>query len=310
MHKSFQFIVFGGLLCGLFLLAACQGEGGSATGSTSGSEQMTENGFKYVHHVKNDGAKPVPGQYVYFHYELRVDDSLLDGSRTRGFVPKMEIPTPDKEDKANPSPVLDAVKLMAVGDSMTIIYPMDSLPQRPPQFPNAENLYYEVTLNNIKSKEEFEAEQKIEQEEQAAQAAVIQVREADVAAKMTQTAKDYAAGKLRSQLKSTPSGLKYIIHEQGTGAFPSKGERVNVHYYGTLTDGTMFDNSFKRGQAFGFALQTGAVIPGWDEGIALLKKGGSATLFIPYELGYGERGSPPNIPPKAELLFYVELQEK
>ena len=86
------------------------------------------------------------------------------------------------------------------------------------------------------------------------------------------------------------------------------GREVEVNYFGVLADGTPFDNSFKRGQTFTFPLGAGRVIPGWDEGIAMLNVGSKATLFVPYELGYGEAGSPPNIPPKAELIFYVELE--
>ena len=69
----------------------------------------------------------------------------------------------------------------------------------------------------------------------------------------------------------------------------------------------MFDNSFSRGEPFVFPLGAGQVIKGWDEGLALLPKGTKATLFIPYELGYGETGSPPSIPPRSELIFYVEV---
>ncbi|MFM9951914.1 MAG: FKBP-type peptidyl-prolyl cis-trans isomerase, partial [Saprospiraceae bacterium] len=72
-------------------------------------------------------------------------------------------------------------------------------------------------------------------------------------------------------------------------------------------DGKMFDSSFGRGEPIEFPLGVGQVIPGWDEGLSLLKQGGKATLFIPYQLAYGDAGSPPVIPPKAELIFYVEV---
>ena len=71
----------------------------------------------------------------------------------------------------------------------------------------------------------------------------------------------------------------------------------------------MFDNSLSRGMPFSFALGRGMVIPGWDEGIALLKEGGKAFLFVPPALGYGEAGSPPVIPANSELIFYVELEK-
>ncbi|MCK4653363.1 MAG: FKBP-type peptidyl-prolyl cis-trans isomerase, partial [Candidatus Cloacimonetes bacterium] len=87
----------------------------------------------------------------------------------------------------------------------------------------------------------------------------------------------------------TESGLKYIITEKGDGKIPQNGERVKVHYTGTLEDGTKFDSSLDRGEPFTFELGAGHVIKGWDEGIALLHQGDKATFLIPPELGYGSR---------------------
>ena len=85
------------------------------------------------------------------------------------------------------------------------------------------------------------------------------------------------------------------------------GDLVQVHYTGTLEDGTKFDSSHDRGQPYAFPLGRGAVIPGWDEGIALLNKGGKAKLIIPPELAYGASGIGSAIPPNATLHFEVEL---
>jgi len=113
---------------------------------------------------------------------------------------------------------------------------------------------------------------------------------------------------LEDSLTETESGLKYVItQENPSGTKPTSGQRVSVHYDGRLSDGTQFDSSYKRGQPIQFPVGVGQVIPGWDEGISLLKTGEKATLVIPADLAYGARGAGGVIPPNATLVFDVEL---
>jgi len=111
----------------------------------------------------------------------------------------------------------------------------------------------------------------------------------------------------QTDTNTTASGLKYIFISKGKGRKAENGKAVEVNYIGRLTDGTEFDNSYKRGQPIEFTLGTGQVIKGWDEGIILMHVGDKMQLIIPPELGYGERGAGKVIPPNATLIFDVEL---
>ena len=106
-------------------------------------------------------------------------------------------------------------------------------------------------------------------------------------------------------VKTTASGLQYIVKEAGTGASPTPADKVEVHYEGRLLDGSVFDSSMKRGTPAQFGVTQ--VIPGWTEGLQLMKEGAKYTFFIPSELAYGSRGSGQQIGPDATLIFDVEL---
>ena len=113
--------------------------------------------------------------------------------------------------------------------------------------------------------------------------------------------------KLAAGFEKTNSGLRYKIIQKGNGIQAQKGKTVSVHYEGALVNGQVFDSSYKRKQPIDFVLGIGQVIPGWDEGISLLKVGDKARFVIPSHLAYGSTGAGGVIPPNATLIFDVEL---
>ncbi|MCV6631205.1 MAG: peptidylprolyl isomerase [Flavobacteriaceae bacterium] len=123
----------------------------------------------------------------------------------------------------------------------------------------------------------------------------------------TKAAAEAEIDKLAAGFEKTESGLRYQLIQKGSGAQAEKGKLVSVHYEGQLPNGQVFDSSYKRKQPIDFNLGVGQVIPGWDEGIALLKVGDKARFVIPSHLAYGERGAGGVIPPNATLIFDVEL---
>lgn len=114
-----------------------------------------------------------------------------------------------------------------------------------------------------------------------------------------------AENKQKAEVKETASGLQYIVVKEGTGATPGASDEVTVHYTGKLLDGSVFDSSVNRGEPATFPLNR--VIPGWTEGVQLMKEGAKYTFFIPSDLAYGAQGIPNAIPPHSTLIFDVEL---
>lgn len=115
----------------------------------------------------------------------------------------------------------------------------------------------------------------------------------------------FAGNSAREGVTTLPSGLQYEVLTEGEGAKPAATDTVTVHYRGTLLDGSEFDSSYSRGTPATFGLNQ--VIAGWTEGLQLMSVGAKYKLYVPADLGYGMRGSPPKIGPGAGLVFEVEL---
>ena len=279
------------------------------------NSNKTPNGYKFINHTQLKGEKGQVGDYAYVHVYIYEDDSLVNTSRNQGRTVPVTIPDLNalKESEQGPgraNPIADVVGMMSVGDSVSVfVLVMPEMLEKAPELKGVKELRYDIVLAEIKNQEEYqkaleEERRIINQRIEAAKA-----REGEVKELLTEMVTKYNKGQLDSELKmASPTSLKYLILEKGTGPQTQKGKRVDVQYYGMLTDGTEFDNSFKRGRPYGFTLGKGEVIQGWDVGIAQLHEGDKAVLFIPAELGYGERGSG-RVPGGAEMIFYVEIEK-
>ncbi len=291
----------------LFLgLSACQGDQKEANNATDTAGKSitgkTPVGYAYEHLVRNGGKKPKEGDMVKYHQIFLKNDSLMLQS-SYYFARPFEAVLPPRDTFAKqgmqPPAFYDALFLMSAGDSLIVHMDLDTFaPNKLPQgFTNQDKVSYVLKLISFKNEEDVKKEQ------------AVLLAEADKIKERTlKLIEDYKSKKLKSQLTTTKSGLKYIIHEAGTGEHPKEGTPVHVNYTGFLLDGTNFDNSYSRMKPYNFRVGKGSVIQGWDEGIALLKPGGSATLFVPAALGYGATKKN-DIPANSELVFHVKLEK-
>jgi len=283
-------------ICCIMLVAACKT-----------AEKTTNSGFRYSILDDKAGDAVKEGDYVYFRYLVKVKDSLVFNSMGSNPNIKFKLPKQEKKEMKKAQPVVEVLYAMSKGDSAMVIQEVDDEVRKQIGIPDAKEIVFYVTLTDVKDQAGYDADMKAEQEAMNAKLEASKSVLPKIEEQMKNTLADYKSGKIKSQLITTASGLKYIVHETGSGAKAQPGQMVSVNYYGCLMDGAMFDNSFQRGQEFSFPLGQRQVIPGWDEGLALIPVGSKATFFIPYALAYGEAGSPPAIPAKADLAFYIEV---
>ncbi len=264
------------------------------------SKNRTESGYKYIHHIKNDGPKPQVGDQITYHTIVFQNDTTLLSSTYYKIEPQTAI-LPAKDRVPVPAPPdYEVLFLMSIGDSLTVFQELDTFPadQLPKGITNDDRFTYHLKLLDIKPKTIIDAE-----------IAAIKAREQTVADSTKALIDLYLKGELDDQLQTTESGLKYILYKEGTGEKVKDGGFAKVHYSGFLMDGTTFDDTFSKTIPLPVRIGRGQVIAGWDEGIPLLNVGSQAVFFIPYTLAYGEAGKPPTIPERADLVFYVELTQ-
>lgn len=256
--------------------------------------QATDNGLYYRLFTNNGGDNPQIGDLLELTMSCSVNDTVVILPLTKNIIPMTE--------PSFWSDFVEGFSMMHKGDSASFIVDIDSsfinlfgYNTLPPQFSSTDIMRFEVRLDDFYPESEF------------------RFRMIENIKKNYPAETEKAVSELNAYLEKngvvaqpTSTGLYYVKTQDGTGEKPSKGSTVKAHYTGYLLDGTVFDTSIERGEPIEFVLGVGQVIPGWDEGIALMSKGEKAVLYIPYYLAYGDRDLGV-IPPFSNLVFEVEL---
>lgn len=266
---------------------------------TEPQELRTPSGFPYIHHIRNEGPKPQPGDYAFFHVIMTRSDTVLFDSKDQPQMPMLQIPPADQR-PSQPSPILEGLALMAVGDSMTVQFPLDS----------ATTMIYHFALKQISSAEDYRLEQHAQRMARDTEVREILEEKEEKAALDTRFLwKQFRTGQLGTRLVHKPSGLEYVLLEDGLGKIPEPGQWVWVHLLGILQrDGKEVLNTFDQARKFAVQAGQGQAPPGLEEVIATMKTGARLVLFLPSQLAYGEKGYL-NIPPNADLVLYVEITD-
>jgi len=245
------------------------------------------------------GAMPAVGDFVEMHISSRVGDSLLFDSRAVNA--NQPVPLQLAAPLYN-GDLAEGLMLMTAGDSAVFRVPLDSLLAQGgeplPWMKKGAGMMvdYRVRMTSVRNMAQMRAQQEADAK-----------RQGDIDDKLLTGY--FAQNKIKAV--KLPSGMYIAVSKPGAGTAPKRGQRVTVNYTGRTLDGVAFDSNtdpkFNHVQPFEFMLGMGQVIRGWDEGIAQLKPGSKATLYIPSPLAYGPAGSPPAIGPNSVLMFDVEL---
>ena len=301
------------------LLASCDKTGGDFDKTKSGIEYkiFKRVGDKYERRTDVKGEDPTYkdriGKFLtgYLYYRTG-KDSVLEDTRKKFGGSAVPMPLMEVKKKGMPD---EAFSLLQPGDSGVFRFNADSLfkPQQRP-VPGFLKRSGNVIVINVKTDKLITQQEEAAMEQTLQQKMMEQQQKQMLAYAETQNKKDEVI--LQEYLKKnnltptgkTPGGVYYIITQPGTGAKPKSGQQVSLQYKGTLLSGKEFDSSAKHGgQPFSYATGRGQVIPGWDEGVAVLSKGAKATFLVPSSLAYGERGAGADVPANSPLRFDVEL---
>lgn len=287
-------------LLGLAALVLACGSSGSFT---------TESGVEVSYIRQGEGEKPQNEQILTMHISY-ADENGNDIFNSVVAGQGRPLPMQFNDSAWQDQGVLyEVIRELKKGDSVKFSISAEELfvktfgAQVPDTIGKDSPITFNVGLVNILSEEEYRAEDMAYMEKEMEK----QRMAAEDQIKADGEIIDQYLAENNIDAQTTESGLRYVITKEGTGEAAAAGKMVSVHYTGTTLDGEKFDSSLDRNEPIEFVLGQRQVIPGWDEGIALLREGAKATLYIPSSLAYGPRGAGGVIKPNAILKFDVEL---
>ena len=266
------------------LLLACENK----------TPKITALGTKYIVHKSVQDTIPNPGDYIFFHSDLWIKDSLLYSSRFQGEIPHFQLKE-EQQQLRSPSPIEDVLRYLAPGDSVSIEVPITNQNRQPEGFQDVEALYYEVVCINTLPDSVYTK--------------ISRPRFEKIRKHVARLILKYNSGRL-DDIDTTEGGVKLWLEKKGEGLPVEPGQEVQFDYFGVLREnGQLIDNSFQVGTSQSCILGEGIVLKGLEEGLLNLKRGSHAVVLIPPELAFGSLGKAPKIPPDAELFYYVQIMD-
>lgn len=260
------------------------------------------------------GTKSPMGDYLMVHAVTKANDTVISNSRQMANNEPQAAQIIEPKFAGDP---MEVINMLTPGDSAVIRIPAEVFRKANPGMPeHIKSLEFDIQVASAKTKAQFDAEQKAAQakmmEEQAKQQAEAEKNSKVQAVTDEKLITEYLA-KNKIKATKTASGLYYKIDAPGTGEQIKAGQTLDVMYEGKLLNGNVFDANMgpqaKRSEPISFAVGTGRVIKGWDEGLLLLKKGSKATFYIPSPLAYGPQAMGSDIPANSVLVFDVEVRD-
>lgn len=268
-------------------------------------KDKTSSNYPYEIFYQSGNITAQPGDRIRYR-EYRYINNELD-SETPMHKPLQAL-LPARNTVPNPPPGnYEALLLGGIGDSLQLDQLLVGVKGLPDNLKESDTINYIVQILDIFTPGEYEIEKVIKRAKAQQLKDETIARKEEVEKSTLAYIEQFKKGELEDELIYTISGLKYLLHEKGTGKKTSPLEKVEVHYMGFLPDGKIFESTFEDGKPFQFPLGAEKVIKGWDEGISKLTVGSKATFFVPYQLAYGEAGWFRRIPRRADLVFYIEL---